>query len=139
MDKLQEYKNTWEGIAKKLAYISFTNQGYEILSSRNYTHEDIHKFVVTIFAPTYFEEIKKEDIVDLMIRFTVFLGDTDKKQEITFLYNDKRILEALVNQIHNIEFGVFQQYSFEFGKVSPLELFDAEYSLLELLNLEPDD
>jgi hypothetical protein len=137
MNELQtKYEAQWKDIAEKLAYISFTNQAYEILSSRNFTHEDIVKFVVAIFCPIYQDEITNKEIVELTVRFTVYVGESNKTQEITFIFNNKIILNALVEKIYSSEFGCMQRYEFHFDKPNSLELFDAEFYLMELLNLE---
>jgi hypothetical protein len=132
MNDLELYKATWKDIGEKLAYISFTGPAYDILESRGCTYEDIEKFNVIIFCPTYLDEKTNTEVVDFTVRFSVFLR---QGEEITFLFNNKIISDALVAQIYKKEFGVFQQYNFEYPRPNAMELFDAEYYLIELLNL----
>jgi len=132
-----EYKNKLKVIAELLAYYSFTNRGYEILSSRNFTHEDIVKFAVLIFFPTY-QNSQGVDVVDPTIRFTVYLGTAAQYQEITFLFDEKLIVNAIVEKYYEKSLGVFQQYLFEFSRPNTIQLFDAQFALTELLGIDYD-
>lgn len=131
-----KYEAQWKNIGEKLAYISFTNQGYDILSSRNITHEDIVKFVVLIFCFNYLGENDNKQAVELTVRFTVYVGELNNTQEITFTFNNKVILDALIDKIYKPEFGCAQRFEFNYDRPNSLELFDAEFYLMDLLNLE---
>lgn len=133
----EEYKEKLKVIAELLAYYSFTNQGYEILTARNFTHEDIIKFAVMFFFPTY-QDKNQTDIVDPTVRFTVYLGTEERTQEITFLFEESSILQAIVDKYYEKSLGVFQQYLFEFNKPNTIQLFDAQFALTELLEVEFD-
>lgn len=130
-----EYEEQWKQIAEKVAYTAFTGQAFDQLSSRGCTQDDIENFNVTVFASTYKGENNCE-IVDLTIRFTVYIKCGNSIDEITFAFSNESIINALINQTHKIEYGVFQQYNFQFSKPNMLELYDGEYYLMQLLNLE---
>jgi hypothetical protein len=131
---LERYKDTWNKIGRKLACVSFTKQAYDFLTSRDLTYEDISQFGLTVFATKYLDS-NNSDFVDLMLRFTVFLNKNNLEQEITFLFKNDTILNALIDQIYEEDFGAFQQYSFKYENLTPLEIFDAEISLLTQLSL----
>lgn len=134
----QQHKQQWREIAQMLAYTSFTGPAYDILSSRNFTHENIHKFNVTIYCSTYVNEEDSKDVVDITVRFSVFLAraNVNSIEEITLGFNNKIILDALITKIYDPQYGVFQQYDFEFEAPNPIELFDGEFYLMNLLGLE---
>jgi hypothetical protein len=114
--------------------MSFTNQGHDLFASRNISYEDISKFVVVIFCPNYIDEDTNKEFVQFTIRFTVYIGDNN--EEITFGFNNKIILDALAEKIYKREYGSLQRMEFEYGRPNGLELFDAEFYLMELLDLE---
>lgn len=136
MENLDQYKAQWKDIAEKLAYMTFTGPAYEILSSRNFSHEDIQKFNVTIYCRIFSDEENGNDIEDITVRFSVFLGSKNNTEEITLQFTNKIIINALINKIYDGKYGVYQQYDFEFGRPNAIELYDAEYYLMELLKLE---
>lgn len=132
----KQYKQELEWIAERLAYTSFTNHGYDILNKRGVTHEDIKNFVVTMFFATYVSE-DNEPEVELDVQFTVYVEHgTRNNQEITFMYTDKKILDAIINKIHKPEFNDVQKHKFTFGKPNPIQLFDAQLTLDEKLGIE---
>ena len=132
----EKYIQELEWIAERLAYVSFTNHGYDILDRRGVTHEDIKNFVVTMFFATYVDD-NNEPEVHLDVQFTVYVEHGERNnQEITFMFTDKEILNAIIKQIHNPEFNDVQKHRFRFGKPNPIQLFDAQLTLDEKLGIE---
>lgn len=132
----EQYKQELKWIAERLAYVSFTNHGYDILNKRGVTHEDIKNFVVTMFFATYVSEDNKPE-VELDVQFTVYVEHGERNnQEITFMYTDKEILDAIINKIHRPEFNDAQRHKFNFGKPNPIQLFDAQLTLDDRLGIE---
>lgn len=131
---LQELKE----VVEQLAYLSFTTQGYEIITSRNFTHEDILQFSVAVFFSTYLND-DDDKTLDCLIRFTVKLGTLDNNQEITFLFNNKKVIDSFTEKYFKEEFGVCQQELFNFDRPNLIKLYDASFCLTELLGIEIDD
>ena len=132
----EQYKQELEWIAERLAYVSFTNHGYDILNCRGVTHEDIKNFVVNMFFATYVD-YNNEPEVELIVQFTVYVEHGKRNnQEITFRFTDKEILDAIINQIHDPEFNDVQRHRFNFGKPNPIQLFDAQLTLDDKLGIE---
>lgn len=132
----KEYKEELKWIAEKLAYVSFTNHGYEILNRRGVSHEDIKNFIVTMFFATYIDD-SNEPEVELDVQFTVYVEHgQNSNQEITFMFTDNEILNAIIKQIHNPEFNDVQKHRFNFDKPNPIQLFDAQLTLDEKLGIE---
>lgn len=131
---LQELKE----VAEQIAYLSFTTQGYDIITSRNFSHEDILQFSVAVFFSIYLDDAD-EEVLDSLIRFTVKLGTQDNNQEITFIYNNKNIVNTFTEKYFNKEFGVCQQEVFNYEKPNLIKLYDASYCLSELLGIEIDE
>lgn len=132
----EKYIQELEWIAERLAYVSFTNHGYDILDRRGVTHEDIKNFVVTMFFATYVDD-NNEPEVELDVQFTVYVEHGQRNnQEITFMFTDREILDAIIKKIHDPEFNDVQKHRFNFGKPNPIQLFDAQLTLDEKLGIE---
>jgi len=133
---IQTYKTELKGIGEKLAYVAFTNHGYDILSARNISHKDIKSFVVTMFFATYTDDENTTE-VELDVRFTVYVDAGQRNnQEITFMFQDEEILSAIIEKIHNIDFGYTQKHEWSFSKPNAIQLFDAQLTLDEKLGIE---
>jgi len=131
----QRYQAELKNICEKLAYVSFTNHGYDILNARNITHEDIKNFVVTMFFATYLDDNNITE-VDLDVRFTVYVEAGERKnQEITFMLQDEEIINAIIEKIHDHNFGVTQKHEWTFPKPNAIQLFDAQLTLDEKLGI----
>lgn len=138
MDK-ENYKEELSKIAEQLAYVSFTKHGYDILSKRGVTHEDINNFVVTMFFATFIND-KNEAEVELDVQFTVYVQHGERNnQEITFMFTDREVLNAIINKVYNSDFNDVQKYTFKFGKPNAIQLFDAQLVLDHKLELLPEE
>lgn len=132
------YLKNLKEVVEQIAYLSFTTQGYDIISCRNFTHEDILQFSVAVFFSTYLDD-EDNQTLDSLIRFTVKLGTEDSNQEITFIYNNKNVLTSFTKKYFKEEFGVCQQEIFNFDRPNLIKLYDASFCLTELLGIEIDD
>lgn len=131
------YLKELKEVVEQLAYLSFTTQGYDILTSRNFSHEDIIQFSVAVFFSTYLDD-DDEKVLDSLIRFTVRLNTVDL-QEITFIFNNKKVVDSFTEKYFKEEFGVHQQEIFNFDKPNLIKLYDASFCLTELLGIEIDE
>jgi hypothetical protein len=131
------YLKELKEVVEQLAYLSFTTQGYDILTSRNFSHEDIIQFSVAVFFSTYLDD-DDEKVLDSLIRFTVRLNTVDL-QEITFIFNNKKVVDSFTKKYFKEEFGVHQQEIFNFDSPNLIKLYDASFCLTELLGIEIDE
>lgn len=132
---LDQYKEELRFIAEKLAYVAFTDEAAELLENRGATEQDIKEFNVTFFFTNYINDDGEVD-TDFIIRFSVFIN-TSSNQEITFVFNNKAIKEAIINKVYNSKFdnSYMQHHMFAFGKPNVLELYDAQFILEDKLEL----
>lgn len=131
----ERYESELKTIGEKLAFVGFTNHGFEILEQRGVTHEDINNFVVTMFFASYVDD-KNEAEVQLDVRFTVYVKAGERgNQEITFMFKDQEILDAIIDKKHDIDFGYAQKHEWTFPKPNPIQLFDAQLTLDEQLGI----
>ena len=138
MDK-ENYLNELNVIAEQVAYLVFTGQGYEVLNSRNYTHEHINKFVVTVFFTSYDNEENTEEFIDCLFLITVNIQGDSGLQEINFKYDNEKVLKAFTDKYYKPEFGVYQNFPFVFNSPNLIKLYDANFCLSELLGIEIDE
>lgn len=132
----ENYLNELSVIAEQIAYLVFTGQGYEVLSSRNYTHEHINKFSVTVFFTSYNDEKNEAELVDCLFLITVNVQEDSAAQEINFKYDNQKVLKAFTDKYYKAEFGVYQNFPFVFNTPNLIKLYDANFCLSELLGIE---
>lgn len=132
----QKYETELKDIAEKLAFVGFTNHGFDILEQRGVTHENIDHFVVTMFFASFLDDENTAEI-ELDVRFTVYVNVEGKNthQEITFMFKDEEILDAIIDKKHSTDFGYSQKHEWTFPKPNPIQLFDAQLTLDEKLGI----
>ena len=131
-----EYETELKDIGEMLAFVGFTGCGYEILNQRGVTHDDIKHFVVTMFFASFINDENTTE-VELDVRFTVYVNvkGSNTDHEITFMFNDQNILDAIIDKKHDIEFGYAQKHEWRFPKPNPIQLFDARFTLDEKVGI----
>jgi hypothetical protein len=92
---------------------------------------------VAVFFSTYLDD-DDEKVLDSLIRFTVRLNTVDL-QEITFIFNNKKVVDSFTKKYFKEEFGVHQQEIFNFDSPNLIKLYDASFCLTELLGIEIDE